>query len=578
MNCVKQLCVDISALPVAEEPVYNRLLPIFKTRVEERSGATVSCGGDGFLLRFALDPTLPEEAYTLADIPGGLAILGKNFNSLMFGMGQLLHKSRYDENGMYITPWRGTTAPECPFRFLYYAIHFYNWYQNTSPEELERYCEDLMLWGYNGFCGLFGRISYDSWDDPRMEKALALQKKLFRCAKNLNMMTAQLLQFIDFKTPNPAFAADTTGIFGKNGNPICPEKPGAYEFLRETLFKEVSLLAEFSPDYLVYFPYDEGGCSCEKCAPWGGNGYYKLAKRMHREILAHFPDLHPKAILATWHFNLGFNDPRDFPWLDRAIREDKEKGDDWVSYITLETRRGLPEFIAEHGVPGGVKAIDFPEITMHRLDPWGAFGANPLPTEIKRIFGDVQHVVHGGLTYTEGRFDDLNKALLAGFMWDKSRSARENFQDYTGYEFRDAITDDLWEMICLMEENQLRTHHSRMEPADMAQVQRILELGKKTNACLPERIQKNWRWRVLYIRSILDHARYTAAEKAGWPLREGLTVWRDRFDFWGKLIADNDEAQQLTRELLDIYEMPPVYDAAAQELHFMVRPATKDMF
>lgn len=576
MNYIEKLTVDTAGLPA--EAVFEKLYPILKTRVEERSGAKVTREAGGFVLRFRLDGTMAEEAYTIGDMAGGVEILGNSFNALMFGMGQLLHKSRYDEGGMYVTDWRGTTAPECPFRFLYYAIHFYNWYQNTSPEELERYCEDLMLWGYNGFCGLFGRVSYDGWDDPRMEKALALQKKLFRAAKNLNMMTAQLLQFIDFKTAKPEFAADTTGIFGKNGNPICPEKPGAYEYIRDTLFREVSLLEEFDLDYLVYFPYDEGGCSCEKCAPWGGNGYYKVAKRMHKDMQKRFPGLKAKAILATWHFNLGFNDRRDFAWLDRAIREDKAKGEDWVSYITLETRRGMPEFIAEHGVPGGVPGIDFPEITMHRLDPWGAFGANPLPTEIKRIFGDVQHVVQGGLTYTEGRFDDLNKALLAGFMWDKSRTARENFEDYTGYEFRETITEDLWEMANLIEENQLRTHHSRMEPANMEQVQRVLELGKKADAALPERIRKSWRWRILYIRSVLDHARYTAAEKDGWKLREGLTIWRDRFDYWGKLMMDNDEAQQLMRELLEIYEMPPVYDPPNQQLHFMLRPCHKEMY
>ena len=576
MKYIKQLTVDSAGLPA--EPIYEKLYAILKVRVEERSGAKVTRQPGGFLLRFSLEETMADEAYTIEDLENGVEIRGKNFNALMFGMGQLLHKSHYDEGGMQITDWRGTTVPECPFRFLYYAIHFYNWYQNTSPEELERYCEDLMLWGYNGFCGLFGRISYDGWEDPRMEKALALQKKLFRAAKNLNMMTAQLLQFIDFKTAKPEFAADTTGIFGKNGNPICPEKPGAYDYIRETLFREVSLLEEFDLDYLVYFPYDEGGCSCEKCAPWGGNGYYKVAKRMHKDMQQRFPKLKAKAILATWHFNLGFNDRRDFEWLDRAIREDKARGEDWVSYITLETRRGMPEFIAEHGVPGGVPGIDFPEITMHRLDPWGAFGANPLPTEIKRIFGDVQHVVQGGLTYTEGRFDDLNKALLAGFLWDKSRTSKENFEDYCGYEFRETITEDLWEMANLIEENQLRTHHSRMEPANMDQVRRVLELGGKMDAALPERIRKSWRWRVMYIRSVLDHARYTAAEKDGWKLREGLTIWRDRFDYWGKLMMADDEAQKLMRELLEIYEMPPVYDPPNQELHFMLRPCHKEMY
>ena len=575
---ISTLFVDMTQLPLDTQPIYNKLFSILKTRVEERSGATVMPGSGGFTLTFRLDPAMAEEAFEICDTANGVQISGCNFNALMFGMGQFLHKSTYTEHGMTVTHWRGYSAPECPVRFLYYAIHFYNWYQNTSPEDLERYCEDMMLWGYNGFCGLFGRISYDGWDDPRMDKAVALQKRLFRVAKGLNMKTAHLLQFIDFKTKRPEFEADTSGIFGKNGNPICPEKPGAYEYLREILCKEVQLLQEFDLDYLLYFPYDEGGCSCEKCAPWGGNGYYKLTKKIHKDIQARFPSLKAEVILATWHFNLGNNDPRDFEWLDKAIWEDKNKGEDWVSYITLETRRGKPEFIAKHGVPGGVKGIDFPEITMHRLDPWGAFGANPLVTEVERIFGDVADVVHGGMTYTEGRFDDLNKAILAGIMWDKSRSSRENFDDYVGYEFRAAIADDLWEACRLIEENQLQTHHSVMLPADMDKVQRVLELGKKMDAQLPDHVKTGWRWRILYIRTVLDHARYTAAAANGWKLAEGLTLWRDRFDYWGKGMIGNQEAQTLLKELLEIYEMPMEYDAENQVLHFMLRPCHAEMY
>ena len=574
----KSIHLDLSSLPLQEKPLFQKLLRIFKTRVEERSGAVVSEQSGEVTVQLKLDPELPEDGFSIAQKETVLTVSASGFRGLVYGLGQLLHKSRYSSQGMTITDWRGTSKPDCSFRFMYFAIHFYNWYQNTSPESLERYCEDLMLWGYNGVCGLFGRISYDGWDDPRMEKALALQKKLFHAARSLELKTAQLLQFIDFKTAKPEFAADTTGIFGKNGNPICPEKPGAYEYIRDILLEEVRLLEEFKPDYLVYFPYDEGGCSCEKCAPWGGNGYYRIAKRMHKDIRSRFPELKSEAILATWHFNLGFNDPRDFPWLDRAIREDKEKGEDWISYITLETRRGVPEFIRENGVPGGVTAVDFPEITMHRLDPWGAFGANPLPGEIKRIFSDVQTYVDGGLTYTEGRFDDLNKALLAGFLWEKERTARENFDDYAGYEFTDAITEPLWDICCGIEENQLCTHHSRMEPADTEKAKKVWELAQKLDARLPVNIQKSWRWRILYLRCFLDHARYRAAEAANWPLREGLTVWRDRFDFWGKLLKEDPAAQAAFQELLEIYEMPKEYSADAQLLHFMVRPCHKEMY
>jgi len=179
MNLLKVLTVDTSSLPLEAEPVYQKLFPIFKTRVEERSGAAVGEGISEFTVSFSLDASMQEEAFDIRDIENGVSIIGKNFNALMFGMGQLLHKSRYDENGMYLTDWRGSSAPECPFRFLYLAIHFYNWYYNTTPEELVRYCEDVMLWGYNGFCGVFAKINLNGWNDPGVDESFALLKKLF---------------------------------------------------------------------------------------------------------------------------------------------------------------------------------------------------------------------------------------------------------------------------------------------------------------------------------------------------------------------------------------------------------------
>lgn len=148
------MCKEMEkALPCDQAPIYRKLFSILKVRVEERSGAAVTEGIGDFTLAFSLDEAMAEEAYEISNVEGGVQIKGRNFNALMFGMGQLLHKSSYSDAGMTVTDWRGYSAPECPVRFLYYAIHFYNWYQNTSPEGLERYCEDMMLWGYNGFCG-----------------------------------------------------------------------------------------------------------------------------------------------------------------------------------------------------------------------------------------------------------------------------------------------------------------------------------------------------------------------------------------------------------------------------------------
>ena len=32
-------------------------------------------------------------------------------------------------------------------------------------------------------------------------------------------------------------------------------------------------LSDVGLDIVTFWPYDEGGCACEKCKPWGSNGY-----------------------------------------------------------------------------------------------------------------------------------------------------------------------------------------------------------------------------------------------------------------------------------------------------------------
>jgi len=568
MKLYNSIYADVSALPVAAEPIYAKIFSIFKSRVEERSGASVSDKSGSFTVRFDLDAAMADEAFDISDTDNGIVIKGKNFNSLVFGLGQLLHKSRYDEKGMYITDWRGYLAPECSFRTIYFAIHFYNWYLTTSPEALARYFEDLMLWGYNGACGIFAKLNLDNWEDPNVERTFALLEKLFSTAKELNLETTLILENTDFRKRNVKVAADLTHIWSKTGQPSCPSCEGGYEYILENNAKIVERMAKTGIDNYLFFPYDEGGCSCEKCAPWGGNGYYRYTKRMFNDLKKYTPNA--KAILATWHFGKPLNDPRDFEWLDRAIREDKAKGDDWVSYLMLETREGMPAYIKEHGVPGGCKAIDFPELTMMKLEPWGGYGAVCAPVELKRIWDIFKDMMYGGIPYSEGKYDDLNKAVVSGFFWEKNREVMENFRDYCGYEFKEEIADDLYEMSVLLEKNQFRTHFTSKQPADMDEIVRARELAVKMDDSLPENVKTRWQWRIFYIRALLDYERYAGAAEKGWNISD-LTI-SNRFLYWRRFMLGSRLAQKLMRELIDIYEMPVNFTTQTHFGHTLVRP------
>jgi len=569
MKKTKLIFVDTSLLPVAAEDIYGKIFPIFKTRVEERSGASVKegTGANGAVtVRYKLSPEMADESYEISDSDGAVVISGKNFNSLIFGTGQLLHKSRYDEEGMMVADWRGYSAPECSFRSIYFAVHFYNWYLTTTPEKLARYFEDLMLWGYNGACAIYPKMNLKDWNDPAAETNFLLLEKLYSTARSLNLKTSLLISPTDFAVPNKAVAADSSGIHAKGGG-ICTSCEGGYEYLRDINLHIVKRLSKIGLDYILSCAYDHGGCSCEKCAPWGGNGYYVFSKKLFADLKKVAPDI--KMILTTWHFDKGINDKRDFPWLDRAIREDKAKGDDWVSYMMLETRNGMPEYIKENGVPGGCEAIDFPEITMQRLEPWGAFGVLFTPCELERVWKEVGGIMHGGIPYSEGKFDDPNKVIFAGFFWERGRSAKENFTDYCGYEFSEDIAEDLWEMSVLLEKNHFDTYYTTKKPADMDEITRARKLAVKIDESLSKTAKKRWQWRIFYIRALLDYERYSNAAAKGWTF-DGVEL--NRFNYWRQFMLGSRLAQKLLRELIDIYEMPVQHIPQKHVGHHYVRP------
>jgi hypothetical protein len=179
--------------------------------------------------------------------------------------------------------------------------------------------------------------------------------------------------------------------------------------------------------------------------------------------------------------------------------------------------------------------------------------------------------VYGGLCYSEGFYDDVNKAVIAQLMWNKSCTPREVFADYCGYEFREAVTESFWEMSNLMERNQLRTHVSTKLPPDMTEVAKIRNLGEQINTSLPETIRTGWRWRLMYLRSVLDYERYTAGAPHNWGF-DTLVKDQTRFYHWGKFLIGNEKAQSALWELIEMYRMPEVYNPDFHILHHYIRP------
>jgi hypothetical protein len=128
--------------------------------------------------------------------------------------------------------------------------------------------------------------------------------------------------------------------------------------------------------------------------------------------------------------------------------------------------------------------------------PWGGFGANPVPTAIQADWDAHGHMIEGGMPYSEGIYLDINQALRQQQYWS-GRPTNESLAEYVRYEFG-------WgaERLAVQAVNILEADlHDHLHDRRAAQV---LELLQAAMTGMSTAALRSWRWRVLYLRSLID--------------------------------------------------------------------------
>ena len=520
----------------------GRIASILVARVGERCDKSIPAGGPVPQLELSIRPALGKEAYSIEDAPGGMRIAGSDWRGVLYGAGRLLRESSY-ETGFVPARLRVRSAPRASLRGMYYAAHFFNWYHMAPQHDILRYTEDLALWGINAIGTIFPIIDLKGWDDPRTGAGIRQLQGIFSAARETGLQVCLLDGNVGFEdSPRQLRAApvpDPLGRHGNLGNTLCPSNPEALELLlsiRRGLFE---LLSDVGLDFVCLWPYDEGGCGCPKCAPWGANGYLTFSRELAGLARQYFPNL--KVILSTWTFDT----PPQGEWegLSRALVADG----DWVDYIMAAAHDDFPRYPLEHGVPGSKPLLDFPEISMWGLGPWGGMGATPLPRRFQRVWNQARHVLDGGFPYSEGIYEDINKVIYSQFFWDPDQPAEQTLRRYAAYEFSPRVVDDVLRIVELIESN--HTEAALHSQANLVAAEEAYELATQVDARLPDRVRKSWRWRILFLRTLLDHERYRLAGPGPWPPARWNLRWKD-------VLRGSTMAQTAMRELAEIYHCP----------------------
>ncbi|MGN6493712.1 MAG: hypothetical protein ACTHLE_17045 [Agriterribacter sp.] len=495
--------------------VIEKTEQLFIERLRERGNIEVSKNEEQPVkIVFKIEEGIGKEGFSITDrADGAVVITGNDERGLLYGVGKLLRTSEYTAKGFKVGQWRGKTVPQKSIRGIYWATHFYNYYQTAPVEELKKYIEDLALWGYNNIKVWYDMHHFTSFDDPEATRFRERLDYIMHAAKSVGMGVSftMIANEAYVNTPQPLRAAPGSARGAVYPEDVCPNKPGGLDYILKVRSEFFDWCKQYAPDYITLWPYDPGGCGTHDCYPWGSNGFLKCAEAVAKLAREKMPDT--KIIISTWMF-----DSTEWNSMLRQLPSINK----WMNAVMVEKIPGAEQqykgfFTQLHD---SIRAVGFPEISMYNSFPWGGFGANPFPGNLLQQWQEVSKVSSGGFPYSEGIFDDINKITYAQLYWNNSVGIDEILDEYVRYELGVAVTDSVVKMIHTLEQN----HHMRWWPGKLEGIKLSLDwfpsknaapekdpgaeeaysTAIKTNNEMPEWAKQNWRWRILYIRTMLD--------------------------------------------------------------------------
>ncbi len=451
-----------------------------------------------------------------------------------------------------------TTTFNSSLRASYFANHFYNFYHSAPVEEILEYLESLALWGQSALCLWFDMHHFNGISDTDAEAMLLKMESLFKKAKSLGMKTSLMHLGNEYYkgAPKDILAENSTEsgryklkLSGYYYTELCPSNPDGEKFLLSSFDELMCRFSSVGLDYIMIWPYDQGGCTCEKCYPWGSNGFFKIAKKKAEIAKKYFPD--SKIIFSCWRFDY-FTDTE---W--KTIIPLIKKDGDWIDHIMIDIDAYIPDDITSLDKP----IIAFPEVSMYLVTPWGGFGANPFPKALSNQFKKTKDFLKGGALYSEGIFEDINKVVALELMRDPYVDIKNVIEDYAGYYFGEKWAKSLGDIIIRLEETLARSTYladgrmcdyptgtftklHKYVIKNPENIESILEDFLKIDKEIPSDIREGHRYQSLYARVLGDAV----------LLRNGG--------------IPNEETDKLYLELVRLYH--------AEKAYYFVSPITRE--
>ncbi len=335
------------------------------------------------------------------------------------------------------------------YRELYCPAHFGNTHEVMSAGQMREMCREARHFGYTVYGDWFDSADLKNpLNNPRNEHLLPQElweRKLrnFRIAQeeglDTNLMLTSNHVYLDQLRDD--LLADTSGDSRMFGQLVCPSIPQAREIILRNARELFELLAASGVELgnLHGFAYDYGGCSCEKCSPW----IVTMAELFLEELEIardYFPEITPR-LIGWWVTEEEHELLAD--WADRHAPGVFESCALYIPYG--ETRpEGRPKLPAGCE-PHAFVHIGYSSKPTSPRDVYGIWGPVAAPDRLEATARDLADFgCTGYVTYDEGAFDDVNRAIWGALTSDRSDGAGEVLTEYAARYFRAGENAPAW--------------------------------------------------------------------------------------------------------------------------------------
>ena len=509
----------------------NKNMPLEAFRILEKAAARLMTVrsvpmGEGFSVSLEIDTSLSDERYVIESDNVGCELRAADGLALFAALGRFLRLSHFDGKGGFL-PFEGEIdfTPAKKLRGMYFATHFDNFYHSAPIEKVCEVVEDLALRGCNSLLVWFDMHHFKSMEDAGAQSLVKRLREILGYANRIGIGgSLTMISNEGFAGSPKELRAEWQARNGYHAEPdshyhveICPSKAGGIEEILRARRAMLEYFADLKIDYVVYWPYDQGGCTCKDCAPWGANGFLKLLPHFKALIKEMMPQT--EVIVSAWYFDRFTSGE----WAGFTERLGDEMFEDVPYILSFFANGELPPVLREKGMPEGVKFIEFPEISMWSCSPWGGYGASHLAEFLERNHGTGKSIYSGAYPYSEGIFEDANKFIELALYSGEHENAFDALRDYVRFEL---CTDDeeLYDALRLTERSLSRKRsrpgdYIKVTMNDTSEVEHVREVFEKYNSILPANITSSRNFRLFYLRALMDSE---IARNDGFSIRSEL--------------------------------------------------------